>query len=174
MTRNGKPVEQGDTEMHSNAKKSEPATPSDRRNPVDSLRNGSAPGGEAVISPTHVRLSPNLPEGLAEDGPGAKLWRRVSSAPLLLSAPEAVMIELAARELDLAEQCAAVVAVEGVTLAWGDSVRAHPLLGKISEHRGLAARLLQSQNVPDDAAQQPRQAASRGRRGVYRVYRTEA
>ena len=120
------------------------------------------------------RLPPNLPSGLAEDGAGAGLWRSVASAPLLLSPTERVMLELACRELDLAELCAKVVAEEGPQLPWGDSsTRAHPLLSKIADHRGLAARLLRSLSVPD-YARPAAETRGRGRqRGVYRLYRTE-
>lgn len=117
------------------------------------------------------RLSPEPPDDLGEAG--SALWVSMAAAPLLLWPQERAMVLSACRETDLAEECARVVAAEGVSLPWGrGGSRAHPLLSKVAEHRGLAARLLRSLQMPPEPKSE--RGGGRRRRGVYGMYRTGA
>ena len=97
-----------------------------------------------MTSDTHSAPSP--PVGLAARG--ARFWRTVT-ATWLLDADETELLVETARQLDVCEALAAVVARDGVlSVGSTGATRAHPAVAELRAARLAVARLLAQLDLP--------------------------
>jgi hypothetical protein len=105
------------------------------------------------------------PEGLLEAGTAT--WEAVTAANTL-EPHELLLLREICRTTDALDLLQRAIDRDGVTLVWGDGVRAHPALVEARQNRITLARLLASLAIP--AVEEVVRVAPRGRaRGVYQM-----
>jgi hypothetical protein len=73
---------------------------------------------------------------------GTRLWRAVTDQVVVADIGGQVLLELAARAFDRAEDCAGRIAEEGPTIMTKGGPREHPLLRCEIQNRALLSRLI--------------------------------
>ena len=86
-------------------------------------------------------LSPyDPPPTLGENG--RKLWSSIQAQYQIVDAGGLILLEQAARSIDMAEEYAAIIKADGPTQTTRMGVKDHPLTRHVLAARALAARLL--------------------------------
>ena len=109
------------------------------------------------------KRGPNPPAHLSDR---CKVWWRSVMTDYDLEPHHEHLLRLAAEALDRAEQARAVLAVEGICVAAGESVKAHPAVAIERDARTAAARLIRELDLdvepPADRSRPPGLRSNRG------------
>lgn len=109
------------------------------------------------------KRGPNPPEHLSDR---CKKWWRAVMTDYDLEAHHEHLLRLAAEALDRAEQARSILAVEGICVAAGESVKAHPAVAIERDARTAAARLIRELDLDAETAPAtPRPPGLRSNRG---------
>ena len=110
-----------------------------------------------------LERGPNPPEHLSDR---CRKWWRAVMTDYDLEPHHEHLLRLAAEALDRAEQARGILAVEGICVPAGDSVKAHPAVAIERDARTAAARLIRELDLDADAAPlTPRPPGLRSNRG---------
>lgn len=113
-----------------------------------------------------------LPDGVVEDGSGARLWRKVLEEYDLEEHEMGLLVELC-RLRDRLDALDVVIRAEGVMLNGPQGRRAHPAVVEVRQQGIAYARLTSALRLPageeEDQAEGRRPQRRTGVRGVYGI-----